>query len=128
MAIANIVVADATTPTPVNHTFVPIADGNEARYVNDAGSQTLAGQETIGFNVKRATDGKSANVVRMTMWDPTEVQGPSGTYLVDHGNSADTRFNFAQNATLQERLNTVTMHINALTAMKSAISGLQPQL
>jgi len=124
----SIVVADATTPTPVNHMFVPISDGNESRYVNDAGAQTLAGQETIGFNVKRATDGKSANVVRMTMWDPKEVQGPSGTYLVDHGNSADTRFNFAQKATLQERLDTVTMHINALTTMKDDIAGLWPQL
>lgn len=128
MAIANIVVADATTPTPVNHTFVPIADGNDARYVNESGANTLAGQETLGFSVKRASDGKSPNTVRLTMWDPVEVLGTAGTYTVDHGSSADTRFNLANNATLQERLNLVTMHIAALTAMKTAIAGLQPQL
>lgn len=128
MPIGNIVVADATTPTPVNHTFVPIADGNDARYVNDAGAQTLAGQETIGFSVKRAADGKSANTVRLTMWDPVEVLGSSGAYSVSHGSSMDTRGNFAQAATKQERLNLITMHIAALTAMKNAIADLQPQL
>lgn len=128
MAIANIVVADATTPAPVNHTFVPIADGNEAKYVNEAGAQTLAGQETIGFTVKRATDGKSANTARLTLWDPVEVLNVNGTYTVDHGSSADSRFNFAQAATLQEKLNVVTMHINALIAMKTAIASLMPQI
>lgn len=128
MAIANIVVADATTPTPVNHTFVPIADGNDAKYVNEAGAQTLAGQETIGFSVKRATDGKSANTARLTLWDPVEVLNVNGTYSVDHGSSADTRYNFAQSATLQEKLNVVTMHINAQIAMKSAIASTMPQI
>lgn len=128
MPIGNIVVADATTPTPVNHTFVPIADGNDAKYVNEAGAQTLAGQETIGFSIKRATDGKSANTARLTTWDPVEVLNVNGTYSVDHGSSCDTRCNFAQAATLQEKLNVVTMHINALIAMKNDIAGLKPQI
>lgn len=128
MAIANIVVADATTPTPVQHTFVPIQDGADAVYVNEAGAQTLAGQETLRFSVKRSTDGKSANTVRLSMWDPVEVLNANGTYSVDHGSSIESKANFAQTATLQEKLNLVTMHINALTALKNDIAGLKPQL
>lgn len=128
MAIANIVVADATTPTPVNHTFVPIVDGNDARYTNDAGAQTLAGQESIGFSVKRAADSKSPNTVRQTMYDPVEVAGADGTYTVSHAGSVQTVFTFAQKMTEQERLSLITMHIAALTVMKVATSKLQPQL
>jgi hypothetical protein len=56
------------------------------------------------------------------------VLGSSGAYTVSHGSSMDTRGNFAQAATKQERLNLITMHIAALTAMKNAIADLQPQL
>lgn len=127
MAIGNIVVADATTPTPVNHTFVPIADGADARYVNEAGAQTLAGQETLRFNVKRASDGKAPNSVQITIWDPKEVA--DGTlYKVSHGNSADMRFNFAQASTVQERLDIITMAEKTLVAMKTQIAAIQPQI
>lgn len=128
MAIANIVIADATTPTPVNHTFVPIADGAEARYVNEAGANTLKGQETLGLDIKRASGNGNANTARLTLWDPTEVAAGDGTYSVKYGSSADLRFNFAQAATNQERLNLVTMAINALTAKKADIAGLIAQL
>lgn len=128
MAIANISVADATTPTPVSHVFVPVQDGAEARYVNDAGAQTLKGQETLGLDIKRATGGTSPHTARLTMWDPTEVANADGTYRVNHGNSCDLRFNFAQASSLQERLNLITMAINAATAKKADMAGLLPQL
>lgn len=128
MSIGNIVVADATTPTPVNHTFVPVQDGADARYINEAGAMTLAGQETLSFAVKRSANGKDANTVRVSLWDPTEVEGPTGVYTVDHGSSADCRLNFAVKASLQERKNLVQMAINALTAMKDEIANLRPQI
>lgn len=128
MAIANISVDDATTPTPVAHVFVPVQDGAEARYVNEAGSQTLKGQETLGLDIKRASGGTSPHVARLTMWDPTEVLNTDGTYRVNHGSSCDLRFNFAQASSLQERLNLMTMAINALTAKKADMAGLLPQL
>lgn len=128
MPIGNIVVNDATTPTPVAHTFVPVQDGSEARYVNEAGAQTLKGQETLGLDIKRASSGGTANTARLTMWDPTEVAAVDGTYSVKYGSSADVRFNFAPQSTAQERLNLVTMTLNALTAKKSDIAGLIVQL
>lgn len=129
MAIANIVVNDATTPTPVAHTFVPIQDGAEARYVNESGAQTLKGQETLGLDIKRANGGSgNANVARLTLWDPTEVLGTDGTHTVSHGSSFDLRFNFAQKATLAERKNLLALAINALTAKKDDMAGLLPQL
>lgn len=127
MAIGNVVVADATTPTPVNHTFVPIQDGADARYVNETGAQTLAGQETLRFQNKRAADGKAPHQSQITIWDPTEVA--DGTlYKVSHGNSADCRFNFAQASSVQERLNIVKMMYNALDALKAEIASIKPQI
>lgn len=128
MAISNIVINDATTPTPVAHTFVPVQDGAEARYVNAAGAQTLKGQETLGLDIKRASGGTSPHVARITMWDPTEVANGDGTYRVDHGSSCELRFNFAQASTLQARKDLLTMAINALTAKKDDMAGLLPQL
>lgn len=128
MPIGNIVVNDATTPTPVAHTFVPTQDGSEARYVNEAGAQTLKGQETLGLDVKRSSNGGTANTVRLTMWDPTEVAAPDLTYSVKYGSSADVRFNFAPQSTLQERKNLVRMTLNALTAKETDIAGLVVQL
>lgn len=127
MAISNITASDATTPTPVVHTFVPVMDGPNAKYINDAGAFTLKGQETLGFEIKRATDNRSANTARLTMWDPVEVQAVDGTYSVSHGNSFDLRFNYAQAATLQKRLDLVTIAINVLTAKKADLAGLVVQ-
>lgn len=126
MAISNIAVNDGKA-TPVLHTFVPIQDGKDARYVNEAGANTLKGQETLGLSIKRADDSRSANTARLTMWDPVEVLGTDGTYVVKYGNSADLRFNFAQGATLAERVDIVAMAINALTAKKADIAGLIAQ-
>lgn len=128
MAIANIVVNDATTPTPVAHTFVPVQDGSEARYVNEAGAQTLKGQETLALDVKRNQAGGNPNTVRLSLWDPTEVAAVDGTYSVKYGSSFDLRFNFAQAEVLQGRRNVVRMAINALTVLEADIAGLKVQL
>lgn len=128
MAISNISVNDATTPTPVAHVFVPIQDGSDARYVNDAGAQTIKGQETIGLSIKRASTNGSAQVARATMYDPKEVSNGDGTYTVSHGNSSDCRFNFSPMATEQERLDLMTMTIALLSAKKSDMCKLLPQL
>lgn len=128
MAIANVVVNDATTPTAVAHTFVPVQDGNDARFVNDTGALTLKGQETLGITIKRTDNPSLAHTARLTMWDPTEVTGTDGVVKIDHGNSADCRFNFSPLSTEQERLNLVTMTINGLTAQKTAMTKLLPLL
>lgn len=127
MALANIVINDATTPTPVAHTFVGIQDGSDARYVNDAGSITLKGQETLGLTIKRSVNQTQAHIARFTMWDPNEVT-IDGVAVVTHGSSCDCRFNFAPGSSEQERLNLLTMAINGLTAKKSDMAKLLPQL
>lgn len=127
MAIANVVLADAAT-TPVNHTFVPIADGNEPRWINSTGAQTLAGQETLSLSITRSTADKSPHSSRVTLYDPVEVLGTSGTYTVDHASSGDCRFKFAPNSTAQERKDVVRMMKNGLTALEDALSGPTPIL
>jgi len=127
MSMSNIVVNDVSTPTPIAHTFVPVADGANAKWVNGSGAQTLKGQETLGLDIKRATDARSANTARLTLWDPTEVAAVDGTYGVKYGNSADLRFNFAQGATAQERANSFEIAINAAIAKKADIIGLLAQ-
>lgn len=127
MAIANVVLQDATTPTPVSHTFVPIQDGANAKYVNES-AQTLKGQETLQFNAMKSSDGKQASKASITMWDPTEVAGVAGVYEVAYGSSADLRFNFAPQATLLERQNLVRMAKNAITAFEADLAYVRPQI
>lgn len=128
MSIGNIVVNDAAT-TPVAHTFVPIQDGADARYVNEAGALTLKGQETLGVAIKRAANPSLAHTARITMWDPKEVtDANTGLPVIDHGNSADLRFNFSDKSTVQERKDIVKMSVNAALAKIDDIAGLIPQL
>lgn len=125
MAIANVVLADAAT-TPVNHTFVPIADGSEPRWINSTGAQTLAGQEALSVSIVRSTADKSPHSSRVTLYDPVEILGTSGTYTVDHASSADCRFKFPPNSTAQERKDVVRMMKNALTALEDTLCGPTP--
>lgn len=128
MAIANVVIADATPATPVNHTFVPIADGKNMRWINDTGAQTLAGQETLAVDVFRSANTKEPHTSSLKIYDPVEVLGVGGTYAVDHSCSSDVRFKFAPGSTAQERLNMVRMTKNALTALETYLSGPIPWL
>lgn len=130
MALANIVLNDATSPTPVAHTFVGIADGNRAVYVNED-SETLKGQETLRYNVDRVSSSANTtkpNVASVSLYVPKEVEGADGAYAVSHGSSFVTTCNFAQKATTQERLDGVTMHIAALVALKDDIVNLRAKL
>jgi len=128
MAIANVVVADATTPTPVNHTFVPVQDGKNARWVNDAGAQTIKGQEVLTLDIKRAAANGTPSSARVYTLDPKEVANSDGTYKVDHKCECATDFKCDASATRQERLDSLTLHINTLIALKTAMVDFQPQL
>lgn len=128
MPIANVVIADATPVTPVNHTFVPIADGKNMRWVNETGANTLAGQETLSVDINRSVNAKEPHTSSVKIYDPVEILGVSGTYTVDHSSSADTRFKFAVNSTLQERLNVCRMQKNAITALEAYLAGPTPWL
>lgn len=127
MALANIVVNDGKA-TPLAHTFIGVQDGAKARYVNEAGATTLKGQETLGFDVNRATSANQASTARVTLWDPVEVTDTTGVINVDHGSSSDCRFNFANNATIAEKTDLVMLTINSLTALKDDIINLRPKL
>lgn len=127
MAIANIVVNDGKS-TPVAHTFVPIQDGADSRYVNDTGASTLAGQETLGLAIRRAGNGNAAHTARLTVWDPVEVTAADTTVSVSHGSSADLRFNFAPNSTEAERKDVVMLAVNAVIGKITDITKLLPQL
>lgn len=129
MALANIVLNDATSPTPAAHTFVGIADGNRAIYVNED-SETLKGQETLRYNVDRVSSSANTtkpNVASVSLYVPKEVEA-DGAFTVSHGSSYVTTCNFAQKATMQERLDGITMHIEALIALKDDIVNLRAKL
>lgn len=126
MAIANIVLTDGQG-TPVNHTFVPVADGDNARWVNASTALIVLGQETLGVNFERKADG--ASKVRLTLWDPTEVT-VNGVTTVDHGNSVTTNFSFAPSATVQEKLDLIKMNadLQAEAVIQNAVKDHIPFL
>lgn len=126
MAIANIVVKDSAA---VDHTFIPVADGKNAQWSNGTGAITLRGEETLGYNISRASGNKTADTVRMTVYDPKESTDPlTGLVKVAHGNSSDVRFNFNPNATLVDRKDLVAMTKNWIIAYEAKISALEVQL
>lgn len=129
MAIANIVLTDAATPTPINHTFVPIQDGSDARWVNDSGSITLKGQETLGLRIQRSADGVQAHRAFITLWDPTEVT-VDGTTSIAYGNSVDLRINFSPLSAEQGRRDLITMLYDLLgeAVVKDAVVKMLPLL
>lgn len=128
MSLSNIAVNDGKA-TPVSHVFVGIADGDDARFVNDAGALTLKGQETLNISIKRSTGGTQASTARVTLWDPVEVTDVStGLAKVDHGSSADLRWNFAPGSTEAERKDVVMLSVNAAIAQISTITKLLPLL
>lgn len=110
MSLTNIVLQDATTPTPGNHTFIGIADGPVARYVNES-AQTLPGQETLTYSVNRAAGAKGTQPARASVTTalPKEVDNGDGTYAVSHSNNISTNCTFARKASLQERLDAITL-------------------
>lgn len=112
MAIpATIVLADAET-VPVNHTFTPIQDGPEAKYINSAGATILASQETLAVEVSRGKTDESPSKGRVVLWDPKEGTVDSKTVVL-YGNSGSANFTFAPAATVQEKKNVMKMLVQA---------------
>lgn len=108
----SIVLADAET-TPVNHTFVPIQDGPESKWVNTTGAITISGQETLAVEIQRAKTDAAQNKARVVIWDPVEVTVDSQT-TVARGCSGAANFTFAPGASVQEKKNVLKMLANAL--------------
>lgn len=112
-AIGNIVLADATSPTPVNHTFAPSStDGARAKFANRSAT-TPRGFETLVIEVVPPNGSQGAHRVRASMGDPTEVTS-NGVTVVDHINSCELTLNFSQSSTEQERKDLVKMLANLL--------------
>lgn len=113
MAIpATIVLADAET-VPVNHTFTPIQDGENAKFVNGTGSTILSSQETLAVEIVRPKTDAAQAQARVVIWDPVEGT-VDGQQKVLRGSSAAVSFKFAPGTTLQEKKNIVKMMANAL--------------
>jgi hypothetical protein len=72
MTIANIVLTDGQA-TPVDHTFVPIADGASSVYVNTTGASTVQGQETLRIDINRAKTDTADNTARVVLVGPQEA-------------------------------------------------------
>lgn len=126
MAIANVVIKDSAA---ADHTFIPVADGKDARWVNSTGAVTLQGEETLGYSINRAGDKKTGNTARLTVWDPKEVTDPvTGLTSVSFGNSADCRFNFSPSADLTSKKDVVAMMKNWIIAFETKIYNLEVQL
>lgn len=125
MSLTNIVIQDGAV-TPLNHTFVGVSDGPVARYVNEA-AQTLPGQETLTYTVNRAAGAKGTQPARasVNLSLPKEVDNGDGTYAVSHSNNITTNCTFARKSSLQERLDAITLHIDALNELKADIANLR---
>lgn len=70
-AVANIVIADGATPTPVNHTFVPVeATGTRVTWEEQTVAATLEGRRRITAVLQRAGSGKTESKVKISIYDP----------------------------------------------------------
>ncbi len=125
-AIGNLVLKDGQS-TPADHTFAPVTtDGGLARWANRA-SSTLKGQETLNIEVKAPAGPSGAHRVILGAGDPTEAV-KDGVTVVDHVNSVQTIFNFAQASTDQERYDLLSQHISLLShaQVKLAVRNVEP--
>lgn len=73
MTIANIVLVDATSPTPVSHTFVPIADGAISQWINSTGALSVSGQESLKVEITRGKTDTADSTARVVLVDPQEA-------------------------------------------------------
>lgn len=73
MTIANIVLVDATSPTPVSHTFVPIADGAISQWINSTGALSVSGQESLKVEIARGKTDTADSTARVVLVDPQEA-------------------------------------------------------
>lgn len=73
MTIANIVLVDATSPTPVSHTFVPIADGATSQWINSTGALSVSGQESLKVEITRGKTDTADSTARVVLVDPQEA-------------------------------------------------------
>lgn len=108
----SIVLADAES-TPVNHTFLPLQDGAEAKLVNATGSTIISSQETLAVEITRPKTDTAQAQARIVIWDPVEGT-VDGQVQVLRGLSASTSFKFPPGSSLQEKKNVVKMMANAL--------------
>lgn len=108
----SIVLADAES-TPVNHTFLPLQDGAEAKLVNTTGSTILSSQETLAVEITRPKTDTAQATARVVIWDPVEGT-VDGQTVVLRGLSGSASFKFPPGSTLQEKKNNVRLLANAL--------------
>lgn len=73
MTIASIVLVDATSPTPVSHTFVPIADGAISQWINSTGALSVSGQESLKVEITRGKTDTADSTARVVLVDPQEA-------------------------------------------------------
>lgn len=113
MSVPNVVLGDAQSPTPVNHTFTPIQDGPDAKFVNMSSGTILAGQETLAVEILRPKTDAAQATARVVIWDPVEGTVDGQTVAL-RGAAASASFKFAPGCTEQEKKDIVKMLANAL--------------
>lgn len=99
--------------TPVTHTFTPIQDGPEAKFVSAMGATILSAQETLTVEIQRPKTDTAQQTARVVIWDPVEGT-VDGQQVVLRGSSAAVVFKFPAGATVQEKKNLRRMISGAL--------------
>lgn len=99
--------------TPVTHTFTPIQDGPEAKFVSAMGATILSAQEVLTVEVLRPKTDTAQQTARVVIWDPVEG-AVDGQQTVLRGSSAACVFKFPPGATLQEKKNIRRLMFGAL--------------
>jgi hypothetical protein len=113
MSVPNVVLGDAQSPTPVNHTFTPIQDGPETKWVNQSSGTILAGQETLAVEIIRPKTDAAQATARVVIWDPVEGTVDGQTVAL-RGSAGSSSFKFPPGSTEQEKKDVVKMMANAL--------------
>lgn len=125
-AIGNIAIADAEA-SPVTHTFGPVTTTGALAKLANRTSTTVPGWETLQVDLRQPKSEKGAYQMVIGFNDPVEAT-VDGSVVVARNNSAQLTLNFSQQATAQERKNTLKLMSNLLAhaTIVTVVDQLEP--
>jgi hypothetical protein len=116
--LANLVLTDRTTPTPVNHTFTPREISDGTGYVVESTGVPI-GDNRFAVSLKQTPNGSYKATARLTLpiTQTQTINGVSSPVVVRTA-YANVEFTFAASSTEDERKNAVGMLVSSLDAAK----------
>lgn len=122
-ALANVVLTDRATPTPINHMFTPRGhEGTDGGRVVEAGVTAIADNL---FTVEPRKTPQGRHKVKLHLVLPVvqnKIEDGVSSYVVTRVSRATVEFDLASDSTEQERKNLVGMIYSSLDPSKVLVN------